>query len=104
MTLQRHEVTFYMIKVIKLIAITTILVTGFIATALLVYGAVGASSCPSDWEPDTYGECSISVGQGIPGNIVLGSTKASDPVRKAYLRAQKVLERKRSQKAALTVA
>ena len=59
MTLQPHDVAFHMIKIIKLISITTILVTGFIATGLLVYGAVAASLCPQDWKRDADGNCFV---------------------------------------------
>ena len=51
-----------MFNVIKLLCITTILLFAFIATTLLIYGMSGASACPTHWERDTYGGCSIPFG------------------------------------------
>ena len=52
-----------MINTVKLISVTTLFVTAFIATALLIYGASGASACPQGWMRDTYGNCSIRAGK-----------------------------------------
>ena len=52
-----------MLNIVKLIGVTTLLVTAFISTALLVYGASGASACPHGWTRDAYGDCSIRVGK-----------------------------------------
>ena len=52
-----------MINTVKLISVTTLFVTTFIATALLIYGASGASACPQGWTRDAYGNCSIRAGK-----------------------------------------
>lgn len=52
-----------MIKTVKLISVTTLFITAFIATALLIYGASDASACPHGWTRDAYGNCSIRVGK-----------------------------------------
>ena len=57
-----------MFDVIKLLCITTILVFAFIATAFLIYGMSGASACPTQWERDTYGRCSIPFGDKSSAN------------------------------------
>ena len=57
-----------MFNVIKLLCITTILVFAFIATTLLIYGMSGASACPTHWERDTYGGCSIPFGDKSSAN------------------------------------
>ena len=53
----------YMLNIVKLIRVTMPFVTAFIATALLIYGASGASACPHGWTRDAYGNCSIRVGK-----------------------------------------
>ena len=58
--------TLPMINTVKLISVTTLFVTAFIATALLIYGASGASACPHDWTRDAYGNCSIRMGKNKP--------------------------------------
>ena len=52
-----------MINTVKLISVTTLFVTTFIATAVLIYGTSGASTCPQGWTRDAYGNCSIRVGK-----------------------------------------
>ena len=52
-----------MINTVKLISVTTLFITAFIATALLIYGASDASACPHGWTRDAYGNCSIRVGK-----------------------------------------
>lgn len=93
MTWQPHDAAFHMIKIIKLIGITTILVTGFIATGLLMYGAIGASLCPQDWKRDADGKCLTNIVQSSPDILSLGVTNVSDPDRKAYLKTKKLSER-----------
>ena len=51
------------INTVKLISLTTLFVTAFIATALLIYATSGASACPQGWTRDAYGNCSIRAGE-----------------------------------------
>ena len=52
-----------MINTVKFISVTTLFVTAFTATALLIYRASGASACPEGCILDTYGNCSIRAGK-----------------------------------------
>ena len=72
-----------MINTVKLISITTLFVTAFIATALLVYGASGASTCPQGWTRDAYGNCSIRMGKNKADAPRAHATPVSDQDPKA---------------------
>ena len=72
-----------MINIVKLISVTTLFVTAFIATALLVYGASGASACPQGWTRDAYGNCSIRAGKHKPAAPASRATPVSDQDPKA---------------------
>ena len=66
------------INTVKLISVTTLFVIAFIATALLIYGASGASSCPQGWTRDAYGNCSIGMGEYKPDAAASRATPVSD--------------------------
>ena len=66
-----------MINTVKLISVTTLFVTAFIATALLFYRASGASACPQGWTRDAYGNCSIRVGKPNPDALGSHATPVS---------------------------
>ena len=72
-----------MINTVKLISVTTLFVTAFIATALLIYGASGASACPHGWTRDAYGNCSIYAGEYKPVTPASLAVKVSDHDPKA---------------------
>ena len=67
-----------MINTVKLISVTTLFVTAFIATALLIYGASGASTCPQGWTRDAYGNCSFRAGKHKPDAPASRATPVSD--------------------------
>ena len=71
------------INTVKLISLTTLFVTAFIATALLVYGASGASACPQGWTRDAYGNCSIRMGRNKADAPRAHATPVSDQDPKA---------------------
>ena len=72
-----------MINTVKLISVTTLFVTAFIATALLIYGTSGASACPQGWTRDAYGNCSVRVGEYKPVIPTSHAVKVSDHDPKA---------------------
>ena len=72
-----------MINTVKLISVTTLFVTAFIATALLIYGTSGASACPQGWTRDAYGNCSIRAGKHNPDAPASRATPVSDQDPKA---------------------
>ena len=71
------------INTVKLISVTTLFVTAFIATALLIYEVSGASNCPKDWTRDAYGNCSIRTGKHKTDARASHATKVSDQYPKA---------------------
>ena len=72
-----------MINTVKLVSVTTLFVTVFIATSLLIYGASGASACPQGWTRDAYGNCSIRAGKHKPDAPASSATPVSDQDPKA---------------------
>ena len=71
------------INTVKLISLTTLFVTAFIATALLIYATSGASTCPEGWTRDAYGNCSIRVGEYKPDAPASRANPVSDQYPKA---------------------
>jgi|MDTA01.1.fsa_nt_gb hypothetical protein len=45
------------INVVRLISLAALLITAFIATTLLIYGASDPSACPKAWKRNNYGDC-----------------------------------------------